>query len=220
MRYRVIIAVIIISVLSISMLHALAWDDCPFGMVNDPWPGQCPRYVDTDNNGICDHSEPEPTGAGTAVIETPPADDQTDNQANQGDDSTITGDTTTSDTSARIRPYHALEIGVVLTALYLFTYALSRKGRLSSANHKRLWNWLLLGTFLASGILGLMLAISLTYGWVFPLKDSLYIHVEFGIAMAFISIYHVLWHWKYYKTGFGKKETKETKNRKKSRRRN
>ena len=37
-----------------------AWDDCPKGMVNDEYPGSCPLYVDTDGNGICDHSEPAP----------------------------------------------------------------------------------------------------------------------------------------------------------------
>ena len=37
-----------------------AWDDCPKGLVNDPYPGSCSRYIDTDGNGICDHSEPAP----------------------------------------------------------------------------------------------------------------------------------------------------------------
>lgn len=31
---------------------------CPFGIANDPYPGKCRHYVDTDNNGICDLSEP------------------------------------------------------------------------------------------------------------------------------------------------------------------
>lgn len=39
-----------------------AWDDCPKGTVNDPYPGDCVRYIDTDNNGICDHSEPAAPG--------------------------------------------------------------------------------------------------------------------------------------------------------------
>lgn len=32
--------------------------DCPFGLVNDPYPGECGRYVDQNENDICDHSEP------------------------------------------------------------------------------------------------------------------------------------------------------------------
>ncbi|HNT29760.1 MAG TPA: hypothetical protein PKL83_02300 [bacterium] len=39
---------------------AYAWDDCPFGLENDPYPGDCARYIDTDGNGICDLSEPAP----------------------------------------------------------------------------------------------------------------------------------------------------------------
>ena len=30
---------------------------CPHGLVNDPYPGKCRRYVDKDENGICDLSE-------------------------------------------------------------------------------------------------------------------------------------------------------------------
>ena len=37
-----------------------AWDDCPYGMVNDTYPGSCPHYVDTDGDGICDHSQLPP----------------------------------------------------------------------------------------------------------------------------------------------------------------
>jgi len=44
--------------------EAYAWDDCPKGLVNDPYPGKCPSYIDTDENGICDHSEPAPEDRG------------------------------------------------------------------------------------------------------------------------------------------------------------
>jgi len=37
-----------------------AWDDCPYGLVNDPYPGECNKYIDTDDDGICDHSQPAP----------------------------------------------------------------------------------------------------------------------------------------------------------------
>jgi hypothetical protein len=31
---------------------------CPRGVVNDPYPGQCRRYTDSDGDGICDYSVP------------------------------------------------------------------------------------------------------------------------------------------------------------------
>jgi hypothetical protein len=32
---------------------------CPFGLVNDKYPGRCRRYVDRNGNGYCDLSEPQ-----------------------------------------------------------------------------------------------------------------------------------------------------------------
>ena len=32
--------------------------ECPYGEVNDPYPGKCGRYIDENDNGICDNSEP------------------------------------------------------------------------------------------------------------------------------------------------------------------
>jgi len=31
---------------------------CPSGVLNDPYPGHCRRYVDNNSNGYCDLSEP------------------------------------------------------------------------------------------------------------------------------------------------------------------
>jgi len=50
----------LIFVLVLTPVPVYAWDDCPRGEVNDPYPGECARYIDTDNNGICDHSELAP----------------------------------------------------------------------------------------------------------------------------------------------------------------
>lgn len=30
---------------------------CPKGFVDDPYPGRCGSYIDTDNNGICDYGQ-------------------------------------------------------------------------------------------------------------------------------------------------------------------
>ena len=51
-----------------------AWDDCPKGLVNDEYPGNCSLYVDTDENSICDHSEPAPEDR---IEKTPPSLDST-----------------------------------------------------------------------------------------------------------------------------------------------
>ena len=46
---------------------ALAWDNCPKGLVNDPYPGACRRYEDTNGDGICDLSQPEPAATTTTT---------------------------------------------------------------------------------------------------------------------------------------------------------
>lgn len=38
----------------------LAWLDCPYGKINDSYPGLCELYIDTNENQICDQSEPAP----------------------------------------------------------------------------------------------------------------------------------------------------------------
>ncbi len=211
MRYYIVIGILIFAIAGAAVL---AWEDCPFGLENDPWPGQCSRYWDSDDNGICDLSEPAPDDRAVNIIETETGDTATGNEVIQTD---ITDDTNT-DNPTRTRTYHVLEIGAVLSVLYLITYLASQNGKITYANHKKLWNWMLLGTFMVAAILGLIMAIILNYGWVLPFADSMYIHVEFGIAMAFISIFHVLWHWKYYFKGSKKEEKKPEK--KKNKRRN
>ena len=45
--------------LTISTINSLAWDDCPFGLKDEPYPGSCWRYVDENKDGICDRSQSE-----------------------------------------------------------------------------------------------------------------------------------------------------------------
>lgn len=54
----------LISVFSISSKLSLdlawAWLDCPYGKINEPFPGSCELYIDTNENQICDYSESAP----------------------------------------------------------------------------------------------------------------------------------------------------------------
>lgn len=82
---------------------------------------------------------------------------------------------------------------------YLLTWFLSRKNLLKKATHRKIWNVLLLITFLVTGLIGLFLVVQLNYKIGFTwFSDLLYWHVQFGIAMAAISIFHLLWHMRYW----------------------
>jgi hypothetical protein len=41
---------------------------CPLGLVNDPFPGECRRYVDENQNGLCDLSEPSLIASGEIAV--------------------------------------------------------------------------------------------------------------------------------------------------------
>ena len=70
-------------------------------------------------------------------------------------------------------------------------------------NHRKFWNILLLITFLASGILGILLVIRINLGIAMLLPfNIMFWHVEIGIAMVVISIFHTLWHLPYFKNLF------------------
>lgn len=87
-----------------------------------------------------------------------------------------------------------------LVFLYLLGLYLVKKNKLNLASHRKFWNILLLITFLVSGIMGLLLVYRINTGNIIQLPfNILYWHVEFGIAMAIISIFHISWHLNYYR---------------------
>lgn len=134
---------------------------CPFGLTNDPYPGQCPRYIDLNKNSFCDNSQSLPSSTFTSH-------------------------------------YHLIQIFVILTLFYIISLFLINKKLLTLATHRKIWNILLLITFLISTILGILLIMKINYNWQIPIPNSLFWHVEAGIAMTIISFFHILWHWRYF----------------------
>lgn len=261
---------------------SFAWDDCIFDEVQCEYPGECPRYIDTDGDGVCDHSESAPIDR---VNEAPPVElnsfDTVDSSLAEpalfaeelaldadlisGQDlktktvaevaeiyginshdyahalreyidfavepdtsflllhdnyalepsvakeialSVLSGNTeeitqivaaAELEQSSRESVYNFVPLSLILLALYLLTWLLAKFNKIKLLNHRKLWNWLLLATFLASGLSGIFLVLRINYGfivsWPFNLLE---IHVETGIAMAMISIFHIVWHWPYY----------------------
>lgn len=115
LRISVFIFIIMLAVIP----GVLAWDDCPRGLVNDPYPGVCNRYVDTNNDGICDHSQAAPV----AMVTTDPASRETPVPA------TVTIIMTNAPGSAAMAPAATQKaplnpvpalLAAVLTGMYLF----------------------------------------------------------------------------------------------------
>ena len=179
--------VLVLLLLILIPITALAWDDCPYGEVNSHYPGDCGRYIDTDDDGICDHSQPAPEDRNIKTINT----------------QTIEDKDLTVNSKQSATTYHLLPISLFLILVYFITYILSKKKIISVINHRKIWNFLLLITFLISGLLGIFLIIKINFGITIPLPfNTLFWHVEIGIAMFIISIFHILWHWVYFKRMF------------------
>lgn len=76
--------------------------------------------------------------------------------------------------------------------------------------HRKIWNTLLLIAFITTAILGLILALQVNYKFKLRfLEEFLIYHVNFGITMSIIAIFHFWWHIRYYLHLFRKKESEK-----------
>jgi len=158
----------------------LAWNDCLDGEVDCLYPGDCSKFIDTDGDKICDHSQLAPENRINSNIE-----NNTEKILEKKENE---------------NKYNFLPVVIFLIIFYIITHILSKKKIISVVNHRKFWNVLLLFTFLGVGLSGIFLILRINYNliinWPFNL---LYWHVEIGLVMTMISIFHTLWHWPYYK---------------------
>ncbi|HRZ85515.1 MAG TPA: hypothetical protein P5277_01920 [Candidatus Paceibacterota bacterium] len=167
--------------LSISL--AYAWDDCPKGFTDENCQVMCGTYTDTNKDSICDHSQENPSLTSQNI----------QNQQVSNQSSLIQ--------SANKSKYNLIPIFAVTLILYLITYFLSKKEKISFILHKKIWNILLLATFLFTAVTSLLYIIKVDYSInSFNLASVSFWHIEIGIVMILISIFHALWHIPYFKS--------------------
>lgn len=95
--------------------------------------------------------------------------------------------------------YHTTAILIVLVCFYLVSLFLVKKQIISWIFHKKIWNLLLAISFLVSGMLGVLLAFLVDNKAIIEgYRTLLWWHVEFGVAMAIVAIFHLFWHIKYF----------------------
>ena len=96
--------------------------------------------------------------------------------------------------------YMVSPIALGFFLIYAVSFALYKTKRIRVATHRKIWNVLLLATFLITGIFGLLLTIQLDYTLPFTIPiNILFWHVEAGIVMTLISLFHMGWHFNYYR---------------------
>lgn len=252
--------------LLLSVSGAAQWELCPFGEVDDPYPGLCGRYADSDSDGLCDYSQPDPQER-----ESPTQESTTSLMPDDGVHDLVTGkqlktmtvleaaniygiDATDyalalggevgetvaiRDRFQSLRDKHGLEPNIAkeiaaklagehevstttvqeienqveapiprynlwqwtagLTLSYIASIGLVRAGKISIVGQRMFWNIMLTASFLASALLGVLLVIRINTGWSPNLPfNMLFWHVEAGIAMAVVTVFHILWHIRYY----------------------
>jgi len=173
MKKILVISILFIVILTTTVLAEL---DCPFGQEDCEYPGDCGRYIDSNDDAICDYSQENIQEQIPQKItrQLEPA------KQNSG------------------RNYYFLPILIITIILYALTSILVRIKKIREVIHKRIWNMVLLISFLVTGILGILLVIRLQYGFDLSLGiNELFWHVEAGIIMTIISVFHIIWHTPY-----------------------
>ena len=213
---------------SSSALAETGWDDCPRGETDCEYPGICRSYVDTNNDGICDRGQPAPqedidgdlivsseyTSEMTVQVIGETGDETIDDNGATADasesstdneiaiiaglnDSESTGDNTT-DGSSRLS-YYLGPIVLIIGILYGLSYLLSAKHIIKVVVHRRIWNVVLLVSTIISALLGLVLILGIDFSIDISLPfNSLFWHVESGVAMGLIAVFHIMWHLRYF----------------------
>lgn len=192
--------------------------------------GLCGRFTDQDGDGFCDLGivsiqkadtvkkakidtvqpiKKQKSGINkvTSIPDKPLAETSTDsiNHINDNDTLSVSNKTTANTKEQKSYPYDLLLITTITMCLYFLTFGLYKRNIIRRQIHRRIWNSLLLISFLGSGIIGLILVIQINYHiWLGIYRDFLYWHVQLGIAMAIISIFHIFWHLSYFKRLFNK----------------
>ena len=192
---------------------------CPYGMVNDPFPGQCSRYMDIGGDGICDFSQATPvtttdtstTTTDGTTTDTTTADNTSTSTIDSGHGNGANADTISnqSDANATTVPdspsldsgnlnggdannYLVIPISMLIIGGYLITHFLFKKGILKRTKHRRIWNLLLTVGSLGSGGTGVILALLINMGIRTALNPSLtFWHVELSILMVMGTLIHL-----------------------------
>lgn len=185
---------VVLLIIILTPIAVYAWNDCPYGLLNDPFPGQCPRYVDTNYDNICDHSESPNTGT------TNTSNPNTSNNNNDQNKSNTSVSDIQKANSIPNENYYLIPLALSTTIIYLVTYLLYLESRLKRNNFYKIWKYVLITSFMITGVTGLIMVIIVNYGMLFSWNLTIdFWHAEFAIIMAVSTIFHFHLYWKQVK---------------------
>jgi hypothetical protein len=164
--------------------NSYAWDDCPFGYKDDPYPGLCWRYIDTDKDGICDHSQFEKINYEEELVNNSNLESKIQN-------------------TNKIKENKNLIILVIsffiIFILFLVIKYLVKIQKLSSKKENIFWNLLLLIFFLPSALTGIILVLMVNFTILREIGfNFIELHSYTSFFFMWISGYHLTRYRKYY----------------------
>ena len=96
--------------------------------------------------------------------------------------------------------YNTVPIILTLIMFYLISYLLYDNKIIRKRRYKQFWSIVLLGSFLISGITGILLIFMTDYGLIFNSNfNLLFWHVETGIILAVTLLFHIHIHYNRFK---------------------
>ena len=204
-KQKIIGAVATVPLIATSAMTGVCAGGCPYGLINDPFPGQCSRYIDVNGDGICDLSQAvaATSTTGTGSTTSTSGDSSSGSSSSSGDSSgginTQNDDHSNASAAAVHDPssgvgdsdFHIIPVSILIIGIYFFTHYLFSKGILKPKKHKRMWNLLMLGSYLGTGITGLLLVYMINWGVLLAYRYGLaYWHAELALLMTIVTIIH------------------------------
>ena len=200
---------------------------CPFEEINCP--GKCGLFCDTNADAYCDHTSLLCVSHAKtdSISENKTIETTTKTKSNHLkqeeinpeiiNESMVVEEDPNSNSPignnqpvSKKNPYHPIPILLSMIGLYIGTYILVKIKVIKKQTHRKIWNIGLTLAFLVSGVLGLVLVFFIQYTYIPSYYlDFMALHVDFGVAMAAIAIFHALWHLNYYKNMFKKIKSKQ-----------
>lgn len=95
--------------------------------------------------------------------------------------------------------YNFFLLFLITLSSYLLSFWLVRNKTMTLSVHRKIWNFVLLISFIISGPLGAFIAFLADNGVHINFYGTiLWLHVEAGVVMAIVSLLHIAWHWRYF----------------------
>lgn len=189
---KVVNAALTVPAIALGTMSGSCAAGCPYGLVNDPYPGQCPRYTDLNGDGICDLSQ---TGTLTSTNTTGTDSGSSTNNSSDDTNSTVnldSGNGNDGSTFTDSSNFHVIPLSLLIIGAYLFTHLLFSRGILSQKKHRRIWNLVLTAGFMGTGATGALLLLFINLGIKTALNPSIdYWHVEIAILMVIATLIHM-----------------------------